>query len=107
MEEIVLPDVLFFEWDEGNSVKSWAKHRVSIEEQEEAFLTEEKILVEDKKHSRQEKRFLLYGKTKKRRRLIIAFTIRNVDKQQKIRPISARTMNRKEAKLYEKILKVA
>lgn len=107
MEEIALPDVLSFEWDEWNSSKSWIRHRVSIKEQEETFLTKEKILVEDKKHSQQEKRFLLYAKTKKGRRLIIAFTIRNVDKQQKIRPISARAMNRKEAKIYEKILKVA
>ncbi len=107
MEEIVLPDVLSFEWDEGNSAKSWIRHRVSAKEQEQAFFTKEKIIVEDKKHSQREKRFLLYGKTKKRRRLIIAFTIRNVDKQRKIRPISARVMNRKEAKLYEEILKVA
>lgn len=48
MEEIALPDVLSFEWDEWNSSKSWVKHRVSIKEQEEAFLTKEKILVEDK-----------------------------------------------------------
>lgn len=107
MEEIALPDVLSFEWDEWNSTKSWIKHRVSIKEQEEAFLTEEKIIVEDKKHSQQEKRFLLYSRTSRGRRLIIAFTIRTIDKQRKIRPISARAMNRKEAKLYEKILKVA
>lgn len=107
MEEIALPDVLSFEWDEWNSAKSWVKHRVSIEEQEEAFLIKEKIVAEDKKHSQQEKRFLLYSKTNRGRRLIIAFTIRTIDKQQKIRPISARTMNRKEAKLYEKALKVA
>ena len=107
MEEIVLPEVLFFEWDEWNNIKSWIKHRVSTKEQEEAFLTKGKILIEDKKHSQREKRFLLYSITKKGRRLIIAFTIRTIGKQQKIRPISARAMNRKEAKLYEKILKVA
>ncbi len=107
MEEIALPDVLSFEWDEGNNTKSWIRHRVSAKEQEQAFFTKESIIAEDKKHSQQEKRFLLYSKTNKGRRLIIAFTIRMIDKQQKIRPISARTMNRKEGKLYEKILKVA
>ena len=107
MEEIALPDVLSFEWDEGNSAKSWIRHRVSAKEQEQAFFRKEKIIVEDKKHSQLERRFLLYSKTNKGRRLIIAFTIRKIDKQQKIRPISARTMNRKEAKLYEETLKVA
>lgn len=107
MEEIALPDVLSFEWDEWNSTKSWVKHRVSAKEQEQAFFTKERIILEDKKHSQLEKRFLLYSKTNKGRRLIIAFTIRTIDKQQKIRPISARTMNRKEAKLYEETLKVA
>lgn len=103
MEEIVLSIILGFEWDNGNSTKSWIKHKVSIEEQEQAFLAEERIIAEDKKHSQLEKRFLLYGKTDKGRRLIIAFTIRNG----KIRCVLARNMNRKEAKLYEKVLKVA
>src|SRR3989344_543373 len=101
MEEIILPEVLSFEWDKWNKTKSWIKHKVSVKEQEEAFFTKERILIEDKKHSQLEKRFLLYSKIKKGRKLIIAFTIRTVDKQQKIRPISARSMNRREAKLYE------
>lgn len=107
MEEVALPNVLSFEWDEGNIDKNWIKHRVSIKEQEQAFLTKERIILEDKKHSKTERRFLLYSKTNKGRRLIIAFTIRRLDKQQKIRPISARTMNRKEAKLYEETIKMA
>lgn len=107
MKEVTLPDGLEFDWDEGNSTKSWIKHRVSAKEQEQAFFVKEKILVEDKKHSQEEKRFLLYSKTAKGRRLIIAFTIRTVDKQQKIRPISARPMNRKEARLYEETIKMA
>ena len=106
MEEIVLPGVLTFDWDEGNSSKSWVKHKVSTDEQEQAFFTKKKIIIEDKKHSQQERRFLMYSKTSKGRKLILAFTIRT-DKQQKIRPISARPMNRKEARLYEETLKVA
>ncbi len=49
----------------------------------------------------------MYSKTNKGKGLIIAFTIRMIDKQQKIRPISARPMNREEARLYEETLKVA
>ncbi len=107
MEEIILSDVLEFEWDKGNSTKSCIKHRVSAKEQEQAFFAKDMIIIEDKKHSQQEKRFLLFSKTGKGRKLIIAFTIRMIGKQQKIRPISARTMNRKEERVYEKILKVA
>ena len=107
MGEILLPDILTFEWDEGNSTKSWVKHKVSTDEQEQAFFTKKKIIIEDQKHSQQEKRLLMYSKTSKGRRLIIAFTIHTIDKQQKIRPISARPMNRKEARLYEETLKVA
>ena|SRR5579864_7970938 len=97
MEEIVLPDVLTFEWDKGNSTKSWIKHRVSIKEQEQAFFDKKKRAFTDSKHSDAEKRFLLFAKTKKGRKLIIAFTKRG----DKIRCISARPMNRREVLMYE------
>ena len=98
MEDVVLPDVLIFEWDEGNSTKSWVKHKVSLKEQELAFFDKHKRAFKDSDHSQKEERFLLFGKTKKGRMLIIAFTIRN----EKIRCISARQMNRKEVPIYEK-----
>lgn len=97
MDEIILPDILTFEWDEGNSTKSWVKHKVSVKEQEQAFFDKHKRAFKDSDHSQAEERFLLFGKTKKRRKLIIAFTIRN----KKIRCISARPMNKRELALYE------
>jgi len=48
MEEIILPDILTFEWDEGNSTKSWIKHKVSTDEQEQAFFTKKKLLLKIK-----------------------------------------------------------
>ncbi len=107
MKVRVFPKVLLFEWDEGNSNKSWIKHNVSIQEQEEAFFNRDKLLLEDNRHSQEEKRLLLYSKTKKGRKLIIAFTIRDKGGQLKIRPISAIGMNRKEEKLYEETIKMA
>jgi len=98
MEEIILPDILTFEWDEGNSSKSWVKHKVSLKEQEQAFFDKHKRAFKDSDHSQAEERLLLFGTTKKGRMLIIAFTIRNA----KIRCISARPMNRKEVPIYEK-----
>jgi uncharacterized protein len=98
MKEIVLSGVLEFEWDEGNSTKSWIKHRVSIKEQEQTFFDTHKRVFVDSKHSQEEQRFLLFGQTEKGRVLIIAFTKR----KDKIRCISARPMNNKEKPIYEK-----
>lgn len=98
MEEITLSGVLGFEWDEWNRVKSWIKHRVSAKEQEEAFFDKEKKVFADFKHSETEERFLLFAKTMKGRKIIIAFTKR----EDKIRCISARPMNRREVPIYEK-----
>ena len=97
MEEIIINDVLTFEWDEWNSTKSWIKHRVSRKEQEQAFFDKNKRAFRDTKHSQVEERFLLFAKTGKKRLLIIAFTKR----EDKIRCISARPMNRKEVPIYE------
>lgn len=34
-----LPEVLEFEWDEGNKQKNWIKHHVKDEEAEEPFFS--------------------------------------------------------------------
>ncbi|TFG91105.1 MAG: BrnT family toxin [Candidatus Atribacteria bacterium] len=52
---------------------------------------------DDTKHSKIEKRFYALGKSKTERFLFISFTIRN----NLIRVISARDMNRKERMIYE------
>jgi uncharacterized DUF497 family protein len=86
-----------FEWDENNSNKIWIKHHVSPSECEQAFLNIPLIIFDDKKHSFIEKRYYALGATDGRKHLFIVFTVRN----QKIRVISARDMNRKERKEYE------
>jgi uncharacterized DUF497 family protein len=73
-----------FLWDEGNSEKNWIKHKVTRLECEE-------------KHSNIEKRFYALGKSTAERLLFVSFTIRN----NFIRVISARDMNRRERKIYE------
>jgi uncharacterized protein len=85
-----------FDWDEFNIHKNWDKHQVSWWECEEVFINEPLLLLEDAKHSEKENRYYALGKTIENRRLFISFTIRG----QKIRPISARNMNRKERGLY-------
>ena len=86
-----------FEWDKGNSEKP-KKHGLTLEETEEAFFDENKIVFDDWKHSGIEQRITLLGKTKKNRLLNITYAVRG----DKIRVITARIINKKEVELYEK-----
>lgn len=89
-----------FIWDEGNLVKNLKKHNVTILEAEELFTNEPFTAILDDKHSTtHEKRYQALGKTKASRKLFTAFTIRD----NKIRVISVRDMNRKEKAAYEKL----
>jgi len=87
-----------FIWDKGNRDKNWIKHKVTDRECEEVFFDEKKKIYKDKIHSVSEERFILLGKTKRERLLFVVFTIRN----KKIRIISARDINKKERRIYEK-----
>lgn len=89
--------VFEFEWDKSNSDKP-KKHGLILEETEEAFLDENKIIFSDWKHSKAEPRITLLGKTKKGNLLNITYTVRG----NKIRIITARSINKKEVRLYEK-----
>ena len=86
-----------FDWDAGNIIKLWEKHKVSATECEQIFFNEPLVAAPDEKHSDREERFYLLGHTDAGRLLFAVFTIRN----KLIRPISARDMNRKERKEYE------
>ena len=88
-----------FQWDKGNSLKNWLKHGVTQGEAEQAFFNAPLLLLEDKKHSEYEDRFLAFGRTDQERCVFIAFTIR----ENWIRIISARNMNKKERDDYEKL----
>ena len=103
MITVKLGKVLEFEWDEGNEEKNWLKHRVAAKEAEDIFYDRKRLLLEDIKHSEEEPRFILIGRTKKGRILFTIFTIR----AKKIRIISSRDTNRKEEDFYEKAINTA
>ena len=86
-----------FEWDEHNAGKNWQKHRVSPSECEEIFFNRPLVVEDDVRHSEKEHRFYALGHTDARRMLFGVFVVR----QNLIRVISARDMNRKERKAYE------
>lgn len=93
-----MPQPLEFEWDEANKKKIWLKHKVSVEECEEAFAAQQIFSQPDELHSHKESRYILISKTKKLRFLFIVFIIR----KNKVRVISARSMHKKEQSFYEK-----
>ena len=85
-----------FDWDEGNSQKNWILHHVSCNECEQVFFNEPLVVAADEKHSQFEERWYLLGSTDSQRLLFVVFTIR----ENLIRVISARDMNKKERKIY-------
>jgi len=93
----ILENCQGFVWDKGNSLKSWLKHHVSQGEAEQTFFNGPLLLVEDEKHSQDENRFRALGYTQDNRHLYIVFMVRD----QLIRVISARDMNKKERIIYE------
>lgn len=90
-----------FEWDEGNAEKNWLRHQVARNECEQVFFNEPLIFADDIKHSADEKRWYLLGRTDAGRLLYIVLTIR----KNLIRIISARDMNKHEREIYYEQLK--
>ncbi len=86
-----------FDWDEGNLLKNWEKHRVSAVECEQVFFNRPVVAAEDTEHSRQEERMFALGQTDAGRLLFVVFTVR----RDLIRVISARDMSKRERKEYE------
>ncbi len=86
-----------FQWDKGNIEKN-KKHNVEDKEAEEVLLDDGKVIIKDKLHSTDfEERFIILGKTKRNRILYVVFTQRD----DKLRIISVRDINKKEVHLYE------
>lgn len=86
-----------FQWDQGNIDKSLIKHDVENWECEQVFFNRPLLVLDDPKHSISEKRWAAFGKTDADRLLIVIF----IKRDNLIRVISAREMNKKERKFYD------
>lgn len=93
--------IIEFEWDQGNTDKSYVKHGVTPKESEEIFLDEHLRVARDIVHSQGEDRFIGIGKTFSGKILFVVFMLR----KQKVRIISVRPANRKERRVYEEEIK--
>jgi uncharacterized DUF497 family protein len=86
-----------FDWDDGNLFKNWEKHGVSASECEQVFFNCPLVANQDVVHSSYETRFYTLGKSDSGKHLFVVFTVRD----NLIRIISARGMNRKEKDAYK------
>ena len=85
-----------FEWDQRNAPKLYARHGVTTGECEQVFFHEPPQIAPDAPHSQTEERWAAWGRTAGGRTLAVVFTLPH----DRIRPISARGMNRKERQRY-------
>ena len=86
-----------FEWDESKASKNLRKHGVSFDEATTVFGDPLAITYPDPEHSFEEDRFLTFGFSSQGRLIVVSHT----DRDDKIRPISAREMTRRERGDYE------
>jgi uncharacterized DUF497 family protein len=85
-----------FDWDDGNRGKSWRRHGVRDSEAEEVLSEAPLLVAPDVGRSWSEPRFLALERTRTRRRLLVAFTVR----ADRLRIVSARDMSRKERRSH-------
>ena len=90
------PDVEGFQWDEGNSSKTWTCHGISQTEAEQVVLNRPVVVLGDVGHASTEARYFAFGRTDGGRLLTIVFTLRG----QLLRVISARPVSRRERRGY-------
>jgi len=86
-----------FEWDPGKARQNRRKHRVSFQEAATVFGDPLGVTYSDPDHSISEQRFITVGTSSADRVLIVA----HVDRNEKVRIISARKTTQRERKHYE------
>jgi uncharacterized DUF497 family protein len=89
-----------FEWDARKAATNVRKHGVPFGEAATVFADPDALDGLDLKHSEQERRSLRLGRSLAGRVLIVAYTIRGSNDDEKIRIISARRASRKERAAY-------
>ena len=86
-----------FEWDKEKAESNLKKHGVDFTEAATVFDDLFYVDFYDPKHSIEEHRFLITGESNRKRLLIVSY----IERDDKIRIISARELTSKERKNYE------
>ena len=87
-----------FEWDAVKATANLAKHGVSFGEASTVFQDPLSVTVPDPRHSQNEERFAILGRSA-RGRLLAVF---HIEGDQRVRIVSARPPTRRERGVYEK-----
>ena len=91
-----------FEWDSIKARANLRKHGVSFERATELFLDPLAVTVLDRDHSEEEERWVTVGEDSYGRFLVLIHTFSQISAEEcKVRIISARKANRREARQYE------
>lgn len=88
---------LRFSWDGRKAAMNIRKHGIGFAEAAAAFEDLQSITISDPDHSAREQRFLLIGRTRRQRLVVVA----HVERGETTRIISARPACRRERKAYE------
>lgn len=94
--------IVRFEWDPSKAAANARKHGVSFEQACEVFVDECALSLFDKKHSRDEDRWVTIGQVGPRQILVVVHTYRPVGETEIVRIISVRKATRKERQQYRK-----
>ena len=86
-----------FEWDEEKEKSNFRKHKITFTEGETVFYDTFSLTIPDPDHSIEENRFIDIGTSDKNHLLVVCYVERN----NRIRIISARPANEAERKIYE------
>jgi uncharacterized protein len=90
--------MLLFEWHPEKAKKNHRIHGITFDEASTVFSDPLSLIIYDPLHSEAEDRFIIIGKSFKNRLLVIV----HVDREDRIRIISARKATQKERRHYEK-----
>lgn len=87
-----------FDWDENKNKANIYKHGISFKEAATVFSDENALMADDDEHSHDEDRFIVIGRSRRLRLMVVCHCYRENDTI--IRIISARKANKDEADVY-------
>ena len=85
-----------FAWDPRKAKRNLAKHGVSFDDAATVFDDDLFVVFADPDHSIEESRFIVMGRSKQGRLLVVAYT----ERSDAIRIVSARKATRQEQRIY-------
>jgi len=87
---------VIYEWDAGKAARNVKKHGVDFTEAASVFLDPLAVTYQDPDRSEGERRYITAGESTRRRVILVS----HLDRDDRIRIISARKATRKEAHAY-------